>query len=53
MNTIKETSEFWKRFQLEVLAMLRQLGSPGIFMTLSCADLHWDDLIANIFQLKR
>ena len=53
MNTIKGTPAFWKRFQLEVLAMIRQLGCPTFFMTLSCADLHWNDLIANIFKLKR
>ena len=53
MNTIKGTSAFWKRFQLEILAIIRQLGSQTFFMTLSCADLHWIDLIANIFKLKR
>ena len=26
---------------------------PNIFMALSCADLRWNDLIANIFKLKR
>ena len=40
-------------FQLEVLPMIRQLGCPTSFMTLSCADLHWNDLIANSFMLKR
>ena len=53
MNTIKRTPAFWKRFQLEVLATIRQLGCPTFFMTLSCADLHWNDLIVNIFKLKR
>ena len=33
------TPAFWKRFQLEVLAMIRPLGCPTSFMTLSCADL--------------
>ena len=52
MNTIKRAPEFWKRFQLEVLAMIRQLGCPTLFMTLSCADLNRNDLIANAFKLK-
>ena len=52
-NTIKEIPEFWKRFQLEVLAMISPLGCQTVFMTLSLADLHWNDLIANIFKLKR
>ena len=53
MDTIKGTSAFWKRFQLEILAIIGQLGCPTFFMTLSCAELHWNDLIANIFKLKR
>ena len=31
MNNIKGTPAFWKRFQLEVLAMIRQLGCPRFF----------------------
>ena len=53
MNSIKGTPAFWKRFQLEVLAMIRQLGCPTFFMTLSCADLHWNDLLCNIFKLQQ
>ena len=52
INTHNGTSAFWKRFQLEVLAMIRQLGCPTLFMTLY-VDLHWNNLIANIFKLKR
>ena len=39
MNTLKRTPAYWKRFQLEVLAMIKQLGLPIFFITLSCADL--------------
>ena len=53
MNTIKGTPAFWKRFQLDFLAMIRHLGCPTFFMTLSCADLHWNDFITNIFKLKK
>ena len=45
MNYVKGSPAFWKRFQLEVLAMIRQLGCPTLFFTLSCADLRWDELI--------
>ena len=44
MNTIKGTPAYWKKFLLEVLAMVRQLGLPMFFMTLSCADLRWIEL---------
>ena len=41
---IKGTPAYWKRFLLEVLAMVKQLGAPSFFLTLSCADLRWSEL---------
>ena len=52
MNTVKGTPAYWKRFQLEVLAMIKQLGLPTFFMTLSCADLRWDELLEIISRLN-
>ena len=39
MNVIKGTPAYWKKFLHEVLAMVKQLGIPTFFLTLSCADL--------------
>ena len=52
MNHIKGTPAFWKRFLLEVLAMIRQLGCPAFFLTLSCADLYWEELILITSELN-
>ena len=52
MNTIKGTAACWKRFLYEVLAIVKQLGIPTFFMTLSCADLHWNELISITAKLK-
>ena len=52
MNTIKGTPAYWKRFLYEVLAMVKQLGLPTFFFTLSCADLHWNDLVEIIAKLE-
>ena len=52
MNTIKGTPDYWKRFLYEFLAMVKQLGIPTFLMTLSCADLHWNELISAIAKLK-
>ena len=52
MNTIKGTPAYWKRFLFEVLAMVKQLGLPTFFMTLSCADLRWDELVSIISKLN-
>ena len=52
VNTIKGTPAYWKRFLYKVLAMVKQLGIPTFFMTLSCADLHWNELISIIVKLN-
>ena len=52
MNSVKGTPAYWKKFLFEVLAMVKQLGLPTFFMTLSCADLRWNELISIIAKLK-
>ena len=47
MKSVKGTPAYWKNFLYDVLAMVKQLGLPTFFLTLSCADLRWDEL-ANI-----
>ena len=53
MSTTKGTPAYWKKFLYEVLAMVKQLGLPNFFMTLSCADLHWNELISIIATLNQ
>ena len=38
MSSVKGTPAYWKQFLFEVLAMVKQLGIPTYFLTLSCAD---------------
>lgn len=52
MSSIKGTPAYWKKFLYEVLAMVKQLGLPTFFMTLSCADLRWPDLPSIISKLN-
>ena len=52
MSSIKGTPAYWKTFLAEVLAMAKQLGLPTFFMTLSCADLRWNELISIILKLN-
>ena len=44
MNSIKGSPAYWKKFQLEILAMIKQLSCPSFFITLPCADLHWEEI---------
>ena len=52
MSPIKGTPAYWKRFLLEVLAMVKQLGIPTFFLTLSCADLRWNELVSIFSKLN-
>ena len=52
MNQIKRTPACWKKFQREVLAMVKQLSCPTFFLTLSCADLRWNELVEIISKLN-
>ena len=44
INSLKGSPGYWKKFQSEVLAMIKQLSCPSFFLTLSCADLHWEEI---------
>ena len=44
MSSVKGTLEYWKQFLRDVLAMVRQLKIPTYFLTLSCAELRWEEL---------
>ena len=52
MSTIKGTPAYWKKFLFQVLAMVKQIGLPTYFMTLSCADLRWVELPSIISKLN-
>ena len=44
MGSIKEPPACWKQFSFDVLDKVKQLGIPTYFLTLSCADLRWEEL---------
>ena len=50
--TIKGIPAYWKKFLLNVLAMVRQLRLSTISVTLNGAHLRWNDLIYFISQAK-
>ena len=51
-SSIKGTPAYWKTFLHQVLAMVKQLGTPRFFLPLPCADLRWNELISIIFKLN-
>ena len=44
LRQIPGTAPYWQKFMYEVIAMVKQLGIPTWFMTLSGADLRWPEL---------
>ena len=52
MSSIKGTPAYLKKILHQVLAMVKQLGTPTLFLTLSCAELRWNELISFIFKLN-
>ena len=52
MNSVKGTPAYWKKILFEVMAMVKQLGLQTFFVTLSCTDLRWNELLAIISRLN-
>ena len=46
------TPPYWQRFMDEVVPMVKQLGIPTWFMTLSYADLRWPELFQIISRIQ-
>ena len=52
MSSIKGIPAYWKKFLHQVLEMVKQLGTPIFFLSLSCVDLRRNELISIIFKLN-
>ena len=52
MKNIPGSPSYWKRFMYEVIAMIKQLDPPSWWMTLSCADLRWNEIYKILSKLK-
>ncbi|CAB4044053.1 Hypothetical predicted protein, partial [Paramuricea clavata] len=52
LRQIPGSPSYWQKFMYEVVAMVKQLGIPTWFTTLSCADLRWPELFQIIAKTK-
>ena len=52
MNQIRGIPVYWKSFPYEVRATIKQLGCPTFFLTLSCADLKWEEIPEIISKIE-
>ena len=51
LKTIRSSPAFWHQKQRELMAMIRQLGCPTFFLTLSAAETKWLDLLRILKQI--
>ena len=52
-KTMRGTSMYFEEAKRNVMAMLRQNGSPSLFLTLSCAEYSWEGLLQEILETVR
>ena len=52
MSSVKGTPAYWKQFLFDALAMIKQLAIFTYLLTLSCADLRWEELSYIINKLN-
>ena len=45
LKTIRSSPAFWQQKQKELMSMIRQLGCPTFFLTLSAAETKWPELL--------
>ena len=49
-KTMRGTSMYYEEAKKNVMAILRQKGSPSLFVTLSCAEFSWEGLLKEILE---
>lgn len=45
MRNIRGTQSYWHKAYTDLLAMVKNLGPPHWYLTLSCNDLNWNDIL--------
>ncbi|XP_037558151.1 uncharacterized protein LOC119435325 [Dermacentor silvarum] len=53
MKGVPNTVHYWQQRKKDVFAMIRQLGKPTAFLTLSASEMHWPRLLALLERLRQ
>ena len=51
-KTMRGTAPYYEDVKKRLMATIRQRGSPTLFVTLSCAEYDWIDLVKKIYETK-
>ncbi|XP_049318190.1 uncharacterized protein LOC105232370 isoform X10 [Bactrocera dorsalis] len=52
LRCIPNSAWFWSDRKKDLFAMIRQLGAPTVFMTVSANEMGWTDLLKLLYKLK-
>lgn len=52
LSTIPNSAQYWQHRKRDVFAMIRQLGKPTMFMTLSASETRWPELLKILTKLS-
>ncbi|KAL3175810.1 hypothetical protein MRX96_000996 [Rhipicephalus microplus] len=49
---VPNTVQYWQDRRSELFAMIRQLGKPHAFLTMSASEVHWERLLETLQRLR-
>ncbi|KAL3195147.1 hypothetical protein MRX96_045735 [Rhipicephalus microplus] len=49
---VPNTVQYWHKRKSKLFAMIRQLGKPTVFLTLSASEVHWPKLLELLAKLQ-
>ena len=49
-KNMRGTSMYYEESKKNLMALLRQQGCPSVFLTLSCAEFDWPELLKEILE---
>ncbi|KAL3188863.1 hypothetical protein MRX96_003022 [Rhipicephalus microplus] len=52
LRGVPNTVQYWQDRRSELFAMIRQLGKPHAFLTMSTSEVHWERLLETLEQLR-
>ncbi|CAH0387819.1 unnamed protein product [Bemisia tabaci] len=50
LQDVRTTPAFWEKVKKKLISMIRQLGFPHLFLTLSGAEKMWDNLLQILYE---
>jgi len=52
LKNVRGTPPYWQKTVKDLMAMVKQIGSPHFFLTLSAADMQWSELLKILSKHK-